>query len=680
MKKYIFCFIALLMSGFLKSAAQESYSDKVKKYIQQYSLLAMAEQRSDGVPACVTLAQGVLETQAGGSDLMLQANNHFGVKCANDWQGETYLHDDETKNECFKKYNSAAESYKDHTDHLKRNPRYASLFTISVTDYAGWASGLKKCGYATSPTYATQLIKIIEDYKLQEYTYAAMDSLMWTHNPDLQNAARTTTANGLPKPQQVANAQSVAAPKEEQPLANADQPADMESVEVPDTTVSWDINSAIDSSKIVEINGMKAVYVNKGEMLLPYAVKYHLRYPRLLEMNDLPDGPAPFTMYIYLEKKLTYGVNENHTVADGETLLMVSQAEGLQLKKLMTLNQLSPNEEPVTGTVLELQKPAFKKPEVRIVETIAHKENAIITPGATEPKPEGDYVTINRPKSKSQPNAQKTTQAGKPGNTSGPAPAAKGKAATIVIPDEEAEDTVDDGSLASLKADLDKEVYADDSKLPSGKQGKQPAKAKTDESVADGGVKYYTIKKGENASVIARKNNITLKQLLAWNKIEPDEIRAGDKLLVTDPGNKKLAEKELQAKPGKAATPQKSGDQFYVIKKGETLSAIAAKNHITVKQLMKWNDVEADKIRDGQKLRVTAPGTKAEDDEEDAPAAPKKAVASAPKSGGKYYTIQKGETLSAIAVKNHITVKQLLKWNDIDADKIRDGQKLRVKE
>ena len=149
------------------------------------TLFAISEQRASGIPASVILGQGILETEAGASELMVKANNHFGIKCKNNWQGPTFLHTDDAKDECFKKYQSAEESYKDHSAHLINNPRYAPLFKCSKTDYAAWAVGLKRCGYATNPQYAQRLIKIIEDFRLQEYTYAALDSYMLHTYPAL---------------------------------------------------------------------------------------------------------------------------------------------------------------------------------------------------------------------------------------------------------------------------------------------------------------------------------------------------------------------------------------------------------------------------------------------------------------------------------------------------------------
>ena len=139
-------------------------------YINQYRDMAIEQQRKHQVPAAITMAQGILESAAGQSELAVQANNHFGVKCTNDWVGRTIYKDDDTENECFRVYAEVSDSYEDHSLFLKRK-RYERLFALPVGDYKNWAYGLKDCGYATDPKYPEKLIRIIEQYNLQELTY-----------------------------------------------------------------------------------------------------------------------------------------------------------------------------------------------------------------------------------------------------------------------------------------------------------------------------------------------------------------------------------------------------------------------------------------------------------------------------------------------------------------------------
>src|ERR1700761_7108128 len=158
MQKWIISCITMLLCVVANVRAQDTYADKVAQYINQYKSLAIAEQKRSGVPASVILGQGILETDAGCSELVTGANNHFGIKCKKEWTGETFAHTDDAPNECFRKYKCAEDSYKDHSEYLRTSARYADLFKLSKTDYAAWAFGLKRCGYATSPTYAKRLI------------------------------------------------------------------------------------------------------------------------------------------------------------------------------------------------------------------------------------------------------------------------------------------------------------------------------------------------------------------------------------------------------------------------------------------------------------------------------------------------------------------------------------------
>ena len=151
-------------------------SQVVRDYISRFRDIAIAEMQRTGVPASITLAQGILETEAGRSPLVQKSNNHFGIKCKSDWTGESVTHDDDAKGECFRKYPDPAQSYKDHSDFLKNRAHYAPLFKLDPTDYKSWAYGLKKAGYATNPKYPQLLIKIIQDYDLHKYTMMAMQN------------------------------------------------------------------------------------------------------------------------------------------------------------------------------------------------------------------------------------------------------------------------------------------------------------------------------------------------------------------------------------------------------------------------------------------------------------------------------------------------------------------------
>ena len=161
----------LIISLFIGLSAYAQHNQKSPQeiYIEQFATLAVEEMYRSGVPASITLAQGLLESRYGLSELAVKGNNHFGIKCHNNWNGKKIYYDDDAKGECFRKYPSPEQSYRDHSDFLRYRDRYKFLFDYNTTDYKSWANGLKKAGYATDPSYASKLIRIIEDYRLYEY-------------------------------------------------------------------------------------------------------------------------------------------------------------------------------------------------------------------------------------------------------------------------------------------------------------------------------------------------------------------------------------------------------------------------------------------------------------------------------------------------------------------------------
>lgn len=161
-------FINLLIA-FLFAYHVSAQKNIRKAYIQEFSQIAVDEMNRSGIPASITLAQGILESGNGQSELASKSNNHFGIKCHSTWKGEKVFHDDDSKGECFRAYDNPKHSYEDHTDFLVRGSRYEFLFELELTDYRGWARGLKKAGYATAPDYADKLIRIIEDENLHRF-------------------------------------------------------------------------------------------------------------------------------------------------------------------------------------------------------------------------------------------------------------------------------------------------------------------------------------------------------------------------------------------------------------------------------------------------------------------------------------------------------------------------------
>lgn len=191
MKRYIFLFISFLYMFSTVASGQAKWNQVYQSYIYQYKDMAIEGMLKYGVPASITLAQGLLESGAGRGRLVLLGNNHFGIKC-HGWTGRTISHDDDARGECFRAYNSALESFEDHCKFLRDRPRYRSLFSLDRTDYRGWAYGLKRAGYATNPVYAQSLINIIELYKLYEYDNANRYDRFMAHH-----SGENTTIRGV---------------------------------------------------------------------------------------------------------------------------------------------------------------------------------------------------------------------------------------------------------------------------------------------------------------------------------------------------------------------------------------------------------------------------------------------------------------------------------------------------
>ena len=312
MKKLIFIAITIILSNTL--VAQKITPDE---YINTYRDIAIAEMKRSGIPASVTLAQGILETECGNSDLVKRSNNHFGIKCKSTWTGESVKHTDDAPNECFRKYSKPEESYKDHSDYLKTSPRYASLFELAPSDYKGWAYGLKKAGYATNPRYPQIVISNIEKYNLQQY-----DNLTPEEVDNIAITKITTI-----------------------------QPVEVKKIDVASLEQSIKLNT--------KFNGLKGLYASKGTSLLAIATMANIDLAKLMEYNDLTtDGLLKDDQLIYLEKKPKQGNRDFYIALQKETLYDIAQNNAVQLKYLSQFNNLPLTETVQKGTKIKLRPTA----------------------------------------------------------------------------------------------------------------------------------------------------------------------------------------------------------------------------------------------------------------------------------------------------------------------------------
>ena len=292
-----------------------------KKYIERYADLAIEEMYRSGIPASITLAQGLLESGYGLSELALKSNNHFGIKCHNTWQGDKVYHDDDAKGECFRKYDTPEESFRDHSDFLRYRDRYKFLFDLEITDYKSWANGLKKAGYATDPKYPAKLIKLIEDYSLYEYDRGRLK-------------AKSKVLPALPKSPTILEQAS--------PLTGNQRSVFRFSL----------------SREMFSQNGVAFIYAAQGDTYRSIAKANNLFLRELLRFNDLTEDEylAPGTV-VYLQKKKNLApVGLDRYVVDGsQSLREIAQRFAVRLDKLCQLNDINPDHLLREGDILYLR-------------------------------------------------------------------------------------------------------------------------------------------------------------------------------------------------------------------------------------------------------------------------------------------------------------------------------------
>ncbi|MBR4467912.1 MAG: glucosaminidase domain-containing protein [Bacteroidales bacterium] len=320
MKKVLLLFALLPLSLFAQRITPE-------EYIQTYKDIAIREMKTHKIPASITLAQGLLESGAGNSALAREAKNHFGIKCHKGWEGDTYYMDDDEKNECFRKYKSPEESFKDHSEFLCGRSRYAALFDLDITDYEGWAKGLKAAGYATNPKYAQLLIDRINLYELTQYDQIAL---------------------GLLKESEV---EPVDPEVVEEYFELAYAPEDKSVFPLADMTP--------EGRFIYENNKVRFVFAKEGETPEKLAEAFGIKFKRFCEYNCLKH-PEEVIFHsgdvVYLSKLRNRNWKAKpYTVQEGETLRDVALRFAVKPKMIQTLNGINEGERLYKGQVIRLR-------------------------------------------------------------------------------------------------------------------------------------------------------------------------------------------------------------------------------------------------------------------------------------------------------------------------------------
>ncbi len=486
--RLLFSLLLALSLAYVQAQVSQDHVD----YIARHKDIAMREMDRTGIPASIKLAQAILESDAGRSELARRANNHFGIKCGNDWRGDTYMQEDDDYNDrgqlvksCFRVFRTTEASFVAHSEFLRdpsKNFRYGPLFQLHPTDYQSWARGLQTAGYATSPTYATRLISIIERYKLYEYDQLPTVSPM--------NPAEEITA-----------------------------------------------------SEVLVNNDVSFVTANPGETVAALAQRTRVAVQQLLSYNEelnKPDQQLAEGERVYLQPKRIgwRGVQAWHTVRQGESMYLLSQAYGIRLDKFYDRNRLLPMQEPAVGEKVKLrgsrvrQAPLLRQPATEPARTF----NTMQQPA--QPTQPAGQPTWPSTQPAGQPTQPATQQPGVPPASQGTsrpgliirprspayyeqnAPAVSGPASNNPSPRPEPapmpQETVPGGGNFDP--------------MPQPLTPPAPAIAVPPAS----GPRLHTVVKGDTLWNVSQRYGTNVQQLRQWNQLPDDNIRIGQQLRVSN--------------------------------------------------------------------------------------------------------------------------------------------------
>lgn len=542
---FLFCLV-ILFTAFGEA------EDKITplQYIEMYKRIAVQEMHRTGIPASITMAQGLLESGNGNSRLAKQGNNHFGIKCKKTWTGKTIYEDDDAPGECFRAYDSAYLSYIDHSEFLLGNVRYAFLFEYDRTDYKSWAEGLKKAGYATNPKYPQLLITIIERHELDKLDKLKLEDLDLPPLPP-------TKPNVTPEPQ-----------KEEQGL--------------------------------IVFNEIPATRVQPGDNIVELAKRNEMGAWQIRKYNDIQKGQelTPGEI-IYLKPKKRKGSVPYHVVQPGETMWSISQMYGIKLKHLYKKNHLDKKEKEQAqpGETLFLQQSNPQEPK-----TTKEKEAGTMKVVLPEnPQTPGDTISLLEKKEPTSPthnNPEMSTE---------PAVTPEEVQDTVNIPREKTDKsenvqvhTVIAGEtlfIIAKKYGMGVEQIRElnglsDYTIKLGQLLIINGSAKEDHPDVETTSFYHVVQTGETLYAIAKKYNISVDELKQINKLVNNDLRVGQKLKL----NKNVTETQEM--------PTNELPSTHKVEKGDTLYSLSRKYSIPVADLRTLNQLSNDALSIGQVLKL----------------------------------------------------------------------------
>lgn len=509
---------------FLGSLSNSAVAQELS-YVDIYHPIAVREMHQYGIPASITLAQGILESGRGKSALAVEGNNHFGIKCHKGWEGPSMLLDDDAPDECFRVYEDAESSYKDHSIFLTTRSRYDTLFTFDKKDYTSWAYGLSACGYATNPKYPELLISIIESANLQRFDDFKLGQYE-VEGPYSDLAALGSGGHSSNSTNELSY----------------------------DTSFSYpDLR---EKDGVFLLNRIQAVGY-RGEALDSLAVLLDLSILQLSKYNDLLAGESiPLGSPIYRQPKKKKGLEKTVTVQPGDNMWLISQWQGIRLTRLYLLNNMIPGEEPAVGEVLHLRKPSESKPTLRD-KSQDNAETSQATDVKVEEKEEGTEVNLEAVASQnieidteeSETAEHVTDIADESSDEDALFDVSFAPQVEVEVADGQISASSEDESSLELAEGVEMDVAEEDTEVtepveenPVNEENIAPEvnQAPIETALSDPQPEvietrersFHTVAEGETLFSIARLYDLTLMNLKQWNALEGVTIEVGQKLFV----------------------------------------------------------------------------------------------------------------------------------------------------
>lgn len=496
--------------------AQKVDTAAIITYIKQYKDIAIAEMNRTGIPASITLAQGIHESGWGKSFLAQNTNNHFGIKCKKEWTGKTFRYTDDAPNECFRVYDKVEDSYRDHSDFLKSRSWYASLFLLNKGDYKGWAYGLKKAGYATNPKYPEILIKMIEDFQLAAFDKGQNPSYINNNtSPNIKEEEEYNVTDSM----QIDAQKTVIEEKKTEVVAPV-KPI----TQVPPP-------QAVTTKKIIKnvfkVNNCKAVkiYTNRGETLDLIGNVLNIEKEDLLAYNDLTDEyelKDGQTIFIQ-EKKKSNKEEETYKVKPEDNLWSISQKKGVRLSALLKMNKLEAGEEPAAKETLVLKGKVKEKPKLRSIQKETSPGNTL----ASAPK-KTIADTVLRARDTIYPTIKEETKLSVDSNKilgweSDTKLLEEPKVAPMPVKDTAVQVTPVAKEITATAAPITNTPRETPTVYP---------KVIDYNSLPKSTTGTHTVIKGDTMYNIAKRYNISIAQIMEWNNLSDQSIKLGQVLKI----------------------------------------------------------------------------------------------------------------------------------------------------